>query len=45
MNIHGDDLDLKVETITLQLQQLKVEQERLEKRLTRVQTRLHSWKE
>lgn len=34
------DLDLEVHTITLQLQQLRVEQERLERRLTQVQTKL-----
>ena len=34
------DLDLEVRSITLQLQQLKVEQERLERQLARVQTKI-----
>ena len=35
-----NDLDLEVRKITLQLQQLKVEQERLERQLNRVQARI-----
>ena len=35
-----NDLDLEVRKITLQLQQLKVEQERLERQLSRVQARI-----
>ena len=35
-----NDLDLEVRAITLQLQQLKVEQERLERKLNRVQEKI-----
>ena len=34
------DLDLELKVITLQLDQLKIEQERLERKPNRVQTRL-----
>ena len=35
-----EDLDLEVRKITLQLKQLKVEQERLERQLNRVQSKI-----